>query len=174
MKRALLLTLALLGVPMVVAAQLEIGVDAGLSIESVDGQANDLTRFSIPTSAVRVGFGAGESLIVETLVAVNRVSSGDFSSTSIGLLPGVNFPVGDQFYLRGEAGLQRLSVSLSGNDESRTQYAIGGAAGMRIPASENVGFRVELGLDRWLENEDEGLPTTTEFRVLAGISAVVN
>lgn len=174
MKRALLLTLALLGVPAVTAAQVELGVDAGLSLESIDGQDDDVTTFSIPTSAVRVGFGAGESLIVETLVGLNRRSSGDFSGTSIRLIPGVNFPVGDQLYVRGEVGLQRTSFSFNGEDESETQYVIGGAAGMRIPASDNVLFRLEFGLDRWLENADEGLPTITEFRLVAGISAVVN
>ncbi len=174
MKRTIVLALGLLLVPSVVAAQVEIGMDAGLSIESVDDDPDDLTSFSLPVSEVRVGFAAGEMMIVETRVALGYLSVDDFSATDFGLVPGVNVLLGDRFYVRGEAGLMYSSLDTGTADESATQYLLGAGAGLRVPVVESVLFRAEAGVDRWLENEDEFIPASWEFRLVAGVSAVIN
>jgi hypothetical protein len=173
MKRSIVLTLGLLAIPTFATAQVEIGIDAGLSIESIDDVDDNVTSFSIP-SGVRLGFGAGESVLVESRVAFERRSQGDVSITALGFVPGINFLVGEQLYLRGEAGLSYLKLDSGTDDGSVTQYMLGGAAGLRIPVRDNVLFRPELGVVRFLENTDDGIPANWEFRLQAGISAVIN
>lgn len=171
MRRALLLTIGLLVAPAVVAAQVEIGMDAALSIYSYDNDAIDSeTSIDIPGEYVRIGFPAGETLIVESTLGLSHSSQGDNSYTTILLLPGVNFLVGEQFYVRGEAGLWRGSDG----DNSQTQYAFGGAAGLRMPLGDAALFRVEAGVDKWLENEDDFLPGAWDIRGSVGVSAVIN
>lgn len=174
MKRSFVLALGLVVIPSLAAAQVEIGIDAGLSVESIDDVDDNITSFSIPTTGLRVGFGAGEMVIVESRLALEYASQGDFSLTALGLVPGVNVLLGEQFYLRGEAGLLYLSEDDSGTSDSATQYVLGGAAGLRMPLVDNVIFRAEAGVDRWLENTDELIPASWEFRVVAGLSAVIN
>lgn len=174
MRRSLVLAFGLLLVPSIVAAQVEIGVDGGLSIESIDDADENITAFSIPNTEVRVGFWAGEALIIETRFGLDWTSVGDFSFTGLGFVPGVNFLFGERFYARGEAGFVYLAEDDGADDESATQLLLGAAAGMRVPVVDNIVFRLEGGLDRWLENEDEFIPASWEFRIVAGLSAMVN
>lgn len=174
MKRALLFVLTLLFVPMAAVAQVEIGVDAGLSLESVDDAADDITSISIPNGELRVGFAAGEMIIVESRLGLSYSSVGDFSLTQFGLVPGVNVLLGDRFYARGEGGLMYVKGDDGTESDSATQYLLGAAGGLRIPMTENVLFRAELGADRWFENQDDFMPASWEFRIAAGVSAVVN
>jgi hypothetical protein len=173
MKRVLVLALGLLFVPALVSAQLEVGVDAGLSFESIDDFDDSAFDIDIPTSGIRLGFAAGETLIVETLLDFGYGSFGDLSATSLALVPGVNFLLGEQFYVRGEAGLLYSSFDDGTSDDSATQYLFGGAAGLRNEINDNVIFRLEGGVDRLLENEDEFIPASWVIRVVAGISGVI-
>ncbi|MDX1646386.1 MAG: hypothetical protein R3304_04505 [Longimicrobiales bacterium] len=170
MKRIFLLSVALMLAPTMLAAQVEIGIDGGLSIESVDDANDDVTSFSVPTSGLRVGFMGGETVVIESRVALAYTSVGDFSLTRLTLVPGVNVLLGEQFYVRGEAGL----AYVSDDDDSLTQFLLGAAAGLRVPVADGVLFRAEGGFDRWLENEDEFIRASWEIRLLAGLSAVIN
>ena len=79
-----------------------------------------------------------------------------------------------QFYVRGEAGLMRMSSDNGTTSSSATQYAFGGAAGLRMPLGDAALFRVEGGVDKWLENQDDGLLGSWQIRGVVGISAIVN
>jgi len=174
MKRSLVLSLVLLVAPALVSAQVEIGLDAGLSYVSYDSPSgfdvDSDTYIDLPSSYVRVAFPAGETLLVETALGFSRSSSGGDSYSTLLVLPGVNLLLGEQFYVRGEAGLWRGS----GGGDSATQYAFGGGGGLRMPLGDAALFRVEAGVDKWLENQDDGLLGSWEIRGVVGISAVVN
>jgi hypothetical protein len=173
MKRILVLTLGLLVAPAVVSAQVEIGLDAGLSIEMISDVDDNFIGFAIPSSGMRVGFMAGEQIIVETRLGVDYLKFGDTSGSSVDIAPGINFLVNDQFYVRGEAGLSRSSFDDGTGSVSSTQYLFGGAVGIRRPLGDGAVLRLEGGVDRWLENSDDFIPASTEIRLGVGVSAVV-
>jgi hypothetical protein len=91
------------------------------------------------------------------------------------LVPGVNILVGDQFYVRPEAGLSYAKFDNGTTDVSSTQLLFGGAAGIRQPLGMGGAIlRLEAGVDRLLENEDDGIPSSWDIRFVVGVSAVVN
>lgn len=176
MMRTLLIALSalsLLVAPAQVGAQVEVGLDAGLSNNfgfSIDGNDLDqrLTEISIPSPTLRLGVHVGERGIVETLLSFRRLSDGDSDLTVITLLPGYNFAFGESGgYARVEGGLSRV-------DEA-TQFALGAAVGVKRAIGDGpVSWRLEAGFDRWLENSDEFEPSYNSIRVLFGVSARVN
>lgn len=174
MKRSLVLTLALLVAPALVSAQAEVGLDAGFTISSIQDVNDNVNSFALPGQWARVGFSAGETLMVESLIGFDWSSQGDYSSSTLLLMPGLNLLFAEKFYVRGEAGLLRLSVSDTGFDASSTQYGFGGAVGLRNMLGDAAVLRLEAGVDRWLENTDDGVPARTDIRIGAGISAVIN
>jgi len=183
MKRIFVLALGLLFVPAMASAQVEAGLDAFFTIsnpsepEGSTGSFDNTNSFELPAPVARVGFPAGETILVETILGFNWASQGDESETALVLLPGVNFLLGEQFYVRGEAGLLRMSYDDGTDSESTTQYGFGGAAGMRMPLGDAAIFRIEAGVDRWLEAKDGDVITAlgrTDIRIGAGISAIVN
>ncbi|HSH75860.1 MAG TPA: hypothetical protein VLA09_09280, partial [Longimicrobiales bacterium] len=129
MKRTFVLTLALLVAPALVSAQgVEIGLDAGFAIsnpaepEGFDGSLDNTNAFSLPISAARVGFWAGDVLLIESMLGFDWISQDDESVSSLVLMPGINYLLGEQFYVRGEAGLNRVSFSFDSQSDSQTQY----------------------------------------------------
>lgn len=180
MKRVLVLALGLFVLPAVASAQVEVGVDGFFVLsnpsepEGATGDFDNTNSFSLPSPAVRVAFPAGETLLVESLVGFNWSSTGDVSGSSLLLMPGLSLLVGEQFYVRGEAGLMRTSFDSGTASSSATQYAFGGGGGMRMPLGDAAILRLEAVADWWLENEDDGILGRMDIRVGAGISAVVN
>jgi hypothetical protein len=174
MKRALLLALGLLVAPSVASAQLEVGLDAGLTYEKIQDVDDAAISIGLPLSGARLGFAAGEQMIVETRLDFGWDKQGDASSTSLDLLPGVNFLFGENMYVRGEAGLSYFSFDNGTVDGSFTQYIFGGAVGMRRPVGEGALVRLEAGVDRLLENSDDGIPASWLIGLTVGISAIVN
>lgn len=175
MKRTFVLALGLLAVPALVVAQMEIGLDGGFSYSDVDGATDATIGFSAPVSGMRVGFAAGESLIVETLLGLDWQKEGDASGSAIGIVPGVNFMINDQVYLRGEAGLARAGFDDgAGNSGSLTQYLFGAGIGMRRALGEGALLRLEAAVDKALENTDDGIPSSLDIRIGVGVSAVIN
>jgi hypothetical protein len=173
MKKIFVLALGLLVVPQLVSAQLEVGLDGGFTYSKIDDIDDSFTEFSAPTSYLRLGFMGGESLIIETALGLDWASFGDFSSTSVAIVPGVNFMVTPQVYVRGEAGLLYEKEDNGITDSSSTQYLFGGGVGMRRALGEGALLRLEAGVDRLLENTDEGIPASWDIRALVGISAVI-
>lgn len=174
MKRSLVLALVLMFAPAVASAQVEVGLDAGFLISSIDDVDDNVNSFALPGQWARVAFSAGDMLSVESLVGFAWDSQGDFSESTLLLVPGLNYLVGEQFYVRGEAGLIRLSESDTGFDSSSTQYGFGGAVGLRRMLGEGAVFRAEVGVDRWLENTDDFIPARTDIRFGVGLSAVIS
>ncbi len=181
MKKTFVLALGLLVAPQVASAQLELGLDAGFGIAMPDSDAEDnITRFGVPSGGfvpfasppqVRVGFAAGPTLLVESIVGFNYFSSGDDSINTLLLMPGVNFLVGPQFYVRGEAGLMRLSSS---GADAETRYGFGAGAGLRRPLGGGAALlRAEVGADKWLETESGAEDGALDIHVVVGISAVI-
>ena len=110
MKRGILLALGLFAVPALASAQVEVGLDAGFQYEKADGADDAQTGIGVPLSGARVGFAAGEQVIIESRVGFAWAKEGDYSATSLGLLPGVNVLFGDGMYVGGQAGLQYMSI----------------------------------------------------------------
>jgi hypothetical protein len=159
--------------PAMASAQVEIGVDAGFNYEKIDDVDDSFFGFGIPVSGIRVGFMGGETLVIETLIDLDYSKFGDSSSTSLGLVPGVNFLLGEQFYVRGEAGLAYFSFDNGTTDGSTTQYLFGAGAGIRKPLGDGALLRLEGAVDRLLENSDDGIPASWDVRAVIGVSAVV-
>lgn len=183
MKRALVLSLALVFVPAMASAQVEIGMDAGFMLKSIDDASDNITSFAVPSSSnflpmvsgARVAFSAGETVLIESLLNFAYQSFGsDDSVTFLGIIPGINFLVTESFYVRGEAGLAYAKFSSTSSDESETQYLFGGGAGYRRALGDGAAvLRLEAGVDRLLENTDDGVPASWDFRALVGLSAVI-
>jgi hypothetical protein len=174
MKRALLLALGLLAAPMVASAQVEIGLDAGLTFEKITDVDDAAIGIGLPLSGARVGFAAGDQLIVETRLGFGWEKQGDASATSLDLMPGVNFLFGEGLYVRGEAGLSYFSFDTGTSDGSSTQYVFGAGVGMRRSLGGGALLRLEAGVDRLLENEDDGIPSSWLIGATVGVSAVIN
>lgn len=174
MKRVFVLALALLFAPAVVSAQVEIGLDAGFNINKVDDADDTGFNFDIPTMGARVGFMAGESAVVETMLAFDYGKLGDVSGTDLLLVPGLNYLVGEQFYVRGEAGLSYSKFDDGTTSTSSTQYLFGAGAGIRQTLGDAALLRLEAGIDRLLENTDDAIPASWNFRLVVGVSAVAS
>jgi hypothetical protein len=178
MKAAFALALALLVSPTFVSAQVEVGLDAGFMLRSIDDADDNLTAVAVPSttgfvpmvSGARIGFPAGQTVVVESIVNFGYQSSGDESVTIFGLIPGVNVLLGERLYVRGEAGLSYISF---GEDDSETQYLLGGGLGLRNMLGEGALLRLEAGVDRVFENEDDFAPGSWDFRALIGLSAII-
>ena len=176
MMRKLFAVAVLLLVPSVAQAQnLELGLDMGLILENGFDTQDDVTNIVLPAPFLRAGYGVSENLSIEGLVSFNRASSDGTSLSTLLLLPGVNFQMSEDFYLRGEVGLQRVSFDTDGFDDSATQLGFGVAAGMRRAINDGpVSWRIEGGFTRWAEDEDAGQEAYNAIRLLFGFSAVVN
>ncbi len=173
MRRTLVLAIGLLVGSAPLSAQLEIGVDTGLEIGLVDGTDND-TSFRLPSTWARIGYITGASLIIEPRLGFEFYSTGDLTETALLLVPGVNYLLGERFYIRGEVGLARFSQSDTGLDASWTQYGFGGGAGARMALGDSAMLRLEGAADYWLENADDGAPQRTAVRFVAGVSAIIS
>lgn len=176
MKRVAMLTLALWVTPAFTAAQVEIGFDAGVVVSAVAGPDDNVTSAKLAAEWGRIAFVAGDAILIETLLGFEYYGEGDYSENALLLMPGLNYLLGEQFYVRGEVGLSRYAESDLGSDSSRTQYGFGGAAGLRVPLGDMALFRAEVGVDRWLEVTDGGLvaaPSRTDIRAVGGVSAVI-
>ena len=178
MKRTFLLALGLLIVPAALVAQVEVGLDVfGITYTDVDGAADANIGISLPASGARLGFTASPQVIIETRVEADWDKQGDASSSTIFIVPGVNFLVTPQVYLRGEVGLLRVSGDNGTISASGTQYLFGGAVGMRRPlGGSGALLRLEGGVAMGLENLDGDIPfpKTTIIHASVGVSAVVN
>jgi hypothetical protein len=174
MKKIVVLALGLLLAPQAASAQLELGFDFfGLSYSDVDGLTDAIIGLGIPASGLRIGFDAGPRMIIETLLEFDWDKQGDASARSLLLLPGLNYLVNEQFYVRGNIGLSNFNADNGTVSVSGTQYIFGAAAGIRRALGSGAVLRVEGGVDQWLENADDGLPKELDIHGTVGISAIV-
>jgi hypothetical protein len=152
----------LLFAPLGVNAQVEIGIDGGVGWSKVS-DFDATTTISIPTGNVRLGFPS-DQLSFETLLSFDLVNS-DGTLTIFSAYPGVNFPLGDgNYYLRGEAALQFISIE----SESESELGAGIGLGVKKPVGDTpISFRFEVAYDRWFDAK------VNEVRVLVGLSMLV-
>jgi hypothetical protein len=115
---------------------------------------------------------AGPQMIIETRLGPDWQKRGDASQSLVALLPGLNYLVTPQVYVRGEAGLVRAAQDNGTVSGSSTQYIFGGAVGMRRPLGPAL-LRLEAGVDKALENADDLLPSSLDVHLILGVSAVI-
>lgn len=158
--------------PATVSAQgrpfVEVGTNLGVTIQKVGGFSR--THFGIPGEGILgqptlyASFFPAGTFMVEPQVALNVVSSGGRTVTSLGLGaqvgtllkgPEVNSP----FVV---AAIAFQSVS-GGSGE----FALGGKAGYRIPVGTSFGVRFEGGFRRWFDSQ------VNEFSIGVGIGGVL-
>jgi hypothetical protein len=169
------LAIGLLVAPQAVHAQFELGLDFfGLTYTDIDDGVDDAAiGVGIPESGLRVGFNAGPQMIIETRMEFDWDKRGDLSGRSLLLLPGLNFLVNEQVYVRGNVGLYNQAFDNGVVDGSATQYIFGAAAGIRRALGSGAVMRVEAGVDQMMENEDEGIPKELRIHGSVGVSAIV-
>lgn len=175
MRRILVLALGLLAVPQLAFAQVELGVDFfGIDYFDEDGAADAAIGVSLPVSGLRVGFPAGSNMIIETRLEFDWAKQGDASARNLVLIPGLNYLINEQIYLRGEAGLSNFSVDPgTGTSVSGTQYLFGGGIGTRRSFGMGI-LRLEGGVQLGTENTDDGIPSYMNIYGSAGVSVTVN
>ncbi|MDT8341681.1 MAG: hypothetical protein RQ751_09240 [Longimicrobiales bacterium] len=121
MRRTLILTLALFLAPVSSQAQVEVGLDWGVTVDAGFEFDESITTISLPVPSLRLGIPANDQISVETLLRFDRISSDGDSFSNFSLIPGVNVMVGeDGFYLRGEGGFSRIAADgdfIDGSDD---------------------------------------------------------
>jgi hypothetical protein len=162
-------------IPAMASAQVELGLDFfGITYSDVDGASDAEIGVSLPLSGMRVAFAAGENMMIETRTEIDWSKQGDATNREITLMPGLNYMVNEQVYVRGEAGLNNFSFDPgTGTSFSGTQYMFGGAVGMRRAFGMGV-LRLEAGAVKALENTDDGIPAWLDITAGVGVSVVVN
>ncbi|NOT07197.1 MAG: hypothetical protein HOP28_03235 [Gemmatimonadales bacterium] len=154
---AVLLALAL---PTVALAQgrpvVEIGTSLGVSIVNSDG--NSVAHFGIPGQGILgqptiyASFFAGSSVLLEPQVALNVLSGGGVTATTVGLGGQIGYltkgsAVNSPFFA-GTVAFQ----SVSGGGESESDFGLGGKVGYRLIVGSSVGLRFEAGYRRWVDS----------------------
>ena len=158
--RKLLSTLSLLLLtPVAAAAQVELGMDAGLEVAR-PAEGDTWIHFTVPAPLLRIGF-PGERLTFETLLAFQAIHYRD-THAYLALTPGVNLPIGsDGQYFRGEALLTLVS---EGNDD----FGLGAALGIKRRIRESpASVRFEVGFNRMFDAE------VNRLRLLVGLSTAI-
>lgn len=157
--------------PRAVAAQdsgarrpIELGIDAALTYESADDVK--ATVLTLPVPSFRVGFFLSNAISLEPALSLRyarlkienpisgeeRTTSGTSYDLNLGLLYHFGADrVRSQPYLRPFLGIR----GFSGDNNSGSQTSLGAAFGVKFPAAERLGTRLEVGFTHRLEDEPE-------------------
>jgi hypothetical protein len=157
-----------IAVPHLLAAQeaasrkpIELGFDAALTRESSD-QAKQ-TSLTVPVPRIRVGFFLTDAVSLEPSVRFQYsrstfedpftgndvTSSGKSYDADLGLL--YHFSTDrtrSQIYVRPFVGIR----GFSGEGDSDSQTSFGGGLGLKLPAADRLGLRLEVGYARFAED----------------------
>ncbi|HSM60882.1 MAG TPA: hypothetical protein VK849_08805 [Longimicrobiales bacterium] len=171
MKRSVLLAILLTIAPSAARAQVELGMDAGVVLNTGFEFGDDITHISIPFTSVRFGIPTGGIVTFESLFGLERTSDDDDSLTQLSFVPGLSVSLGEAgAYVRGEVAIAYVSF----DGESQSQLGLGVALGLKKAINGGpVSYRLEAGFDRWLEDEDEFQEAYNAIRFLIGLSAAV-
>jgi hypothetical protein len=140
---------------------IEIGMDAALSYESADDISQ--TAFTLPVPRVRIGFFVSEAISLEPIFSLQYARTkdddpifggGTSSFTQYDLAVGLLYHFSpdrtrSQVYLRPFAGIR----GFSGEDDSASQPMIGAGLGLKFPATNRLGTRLEAGFTHRFEDE---------------------
>ncbi|MFQ5529664.1 MAG: outer membrane beta-barrel protein [Gemmatimonadota bacterium] len=151
------------------SAQVEIGVDAGLTSTRVDGSRLDVVQVDIPVQRLRVGFFVTPTVQLEPSIGYSRVEVDGIASSTLQL--GTDLlvhlgrdPYAPQVYIA--AGPSLLRADFGAGEE--TQVGVGGDLGLKLPAGGWMAVRLGVGYTRWLENDT--LFGADEFGAFFGFS----
>lgn len=161
MARTIRIILAALVVPAIAAAQgkpmVEVGTHLGVTIQSVSGSS--LTHFGAPGQGILgqptiyATVFAGDALMLEPQVALNIISGGGSTVTSVGLGADIGYllkgPTTNSPFIAASGAFQ----SVSGGGSSTSDEAVGAKVGYRILIGSSVGVRVEAGYRRWFDSD---------------------
>lgn len=163
MRRILLLSAICVLAPAAADAQVEIGIEAGIQLDDRP-VADNLFRLNVPRAMARIGFPR-EALTFESLFSFDIVDGGGSTLTFLNIIPGLNFPFGDQgAYVRGEVPMQLVS----GGGDTETEFGLGAAIGIKKAIDDGpVSTRFEFGYDRLFDAE------INSFRILFGLGVLV-
>jgi hypothetical protein len=169
--------LALMGIPAVAAAQHsmenpkhEFGVDISFAYEKPSG-GQSLFAIATPVD-LRIGFLAGNKLVVEPRFSFNFLSGG--GSTLYTFTPDLNFLFAFQGnkqgpYFTAGAGVDLIHASGGGSSGSASQFNFNGGIGTRVPY-ESGAIRLEAFGRYFLKNTSKGLPNILEIGARIGLS----
>lgn len=135
-------------------AQVEIGVDAGLTSTRIDGSEFAVVQTEIPVQRLRAGFFIAPGVQLEPSIGYSRVEFDGVGSTTMQLGTDLVFHIGrnpfaPQLYVAGGPSLLRTDFG-AGED---TQVGIGGDVGLKVPAGRWMAVRFGVGYTRWLESD---------------------
>lgn len=146
---------------------IELGVDTGLNFTDPDG-GETVTSLSIPSQRIRVGGFISDNISLESSLSLNLV---DVTTTNFT----TQFTGGVGLHLPPAPMSTRVFVSPFGalrivdaGAVSDVQLGLGGRFGLKIPAGEVLGVRVEGSYTRAVETDE--LPGTDNFGVTVGLS----
>ncbi len=167
---------AVLLVPQAASAQVEIGIDAELTVQRatakdftfgdvVFSRDDDFTDFSIPKTGVRVGFFTSPTLSIEFDTGFGyRSVDGDATAIfELGAAPLFHFSEISSGKSVGYVG-PRATLSIG----EGTDIALGAKGGVKIPANDHILMRIEGFYERFVKAES-GLSTNV-FGVAVGFS----
>jgi len=152
------------------ASAFEFGVDLGVTVQDVDGIDENVILVGAPApdgigifslQTARLGFPTSPRGQIETTFGFSLTSFGQSGGGRRNLghvLLGVGFlhSVGDPKtalapYLRGSLETRHVAAT---DAALRSQYAVSAALGLRRQTGSVLGIRVELGVARWIANDD--------------------
>lgn len=180
MFRSVATTVALAVLPSLAAAQRsmarmenpkhELGVDISFAYEKPSGGSS---LFAVATPVdVRLGFRAGQTLVVEPRFSFNLLSGGGTSIYTF--TPDLNFLFAFQDnkkggYLTAGAGVDLAHASSGGVGGTASQFNVNGGIGTRLPY-ESGAIRLEAFSRYFFKNTSKGLPNIFELGARIGIS----
>lgn len=160
----------LAAIPAVGAAQkktVELGIDAAFAYDLKEPKT---AQISVPSGLFRVGFFASDRISVEPSVAFNwSKASGDDATTVI------QARVGVLYHFKTDAAKSRVFVEpllgvthVSSGGESESQFQVGGGIGVKLPAPNHIGLRLEALFAHGFEHG--AFSATDVIAVLIGFS----
>jgi hypothetical protein len=180
-----------LAAPTLVGAQdaqrpIELGIDAAVVRQSGDNRTT--TFFQLPVGRFRVGFHMSDAISLEPSIALSYgrttfenpatgqdiTSSGTAYELDFGLLYHIRTDRSKaQPYVRPFVGIHGSnSESDGGFDASTNQFALGAALGFKVPATNRLGTRFEIGFSHETEDDsdDGGAPSSNSIFFAIGLS----
>lgn len=170
---AVLPALCLLALPATTPAHaqqgaVELGIDAQMGYHIPDAGDN-VFQFTLPFGATiidaprarqgfRVGYFVSDVVSIEPSVAINVISDGDETLTSLGLATALLYHFSDDAsstrpYASG--GVNLTALDFGSGDDFSTQFGVFGELGVKVPIEGDLGARLGIGGARFFENSPD-------------------
>ena len=136
------------------SAQVEIGVDAGLTSTRIDGSDLAVVQTDIPVQRLRLGFFIAPGVQIEPSLGYSRVEFDGVGQTTLQVGTDLVFHVGrnsfaPQLYVAGGPSILRTDFGAG----EETQLGVGGDVGLKVPVGGWMALRMGVGYTRWLESD---------------------